>query len=162
MARRPPLITGCSLLVLAVGGVLLARYTSHKLEAGKMVRGEVPGATFLDAKVLGVRDISTYQCELSVQVVNETEMIREWADRGECPRFRAGGPAQMAKLPGDDELQLVHGTWASTGNGKFDEALLGGEHLCTAVLALAGVLFVGLGLRARKPPPRVPPARVVA
>jgi hypothetical protein len=120
---RPVFLSvGGGLLLLALGAFAVSRYTGNKLEAGKMIRGELPGATTFDAEVLDVDDISAAQCKLGLRVViaGVPRDFFEWADRVDCPRYHPGGTAAVAQVAGDDELYLVHGTWASPGNGQFD------------------------------------------
>jgi hypothetical protein len=144
--------------VLGLLAGLTAIYTSGKLQRGRMVRGEVPGATYYDGTIRSVQHVGGArsqrsgeklpdQCavDVEVEIDGRRHTEREWADEGECRSMRPGGPATLARVPGDDSLYLKNGTWASPGNGRFDEVLLAIE----LVLAGAGALAtLALGLRA--------------
>jgi hypothetical protein len=161
--RPVSLSVGGGLVALALGALAVSHYTAHKLDTGKMVRGELPGATMLDAKVLAVDMISKSQCKLALRVVigGESRDFTEWADSVDCSRYHPHGTAAVAQVAGDDELHLVHGTWASSENGQFDAALLVAERAIVAVLALAGLGSIAAGLRRRRIPSTLPTARVV-
>ena len=149
------LAVGGGVLVLALGAAALVHYTQHKLDLGGMVRGELPGATFVDADILAIRPHRgaesqlgegrfADQCELEMRatIAGAVRSVRDWAD-ADCPSYRVGGTARIAFVPGETEPYLQHGTWASQGNAAFDRGLLVGER---GIAIALGVVGLGLGL----------------
>jgi hypothetical protein len=149
-------VLGGACLLFALGALAVSRYTAHKLEAGRMARGDIPGATFVDAEVLDYHALQ-YQCELSLRVVidGSERTVRDWAEEPACSTMEIGSHTPMARLPGDHELYLKNGTWASPGNGRFDEGLLAVERLIAAIaaalaLGAAIALVAGVGRQAKR------------
>lgn len=99
-----------ALLVLAVlaalgalGALGLSAYTSHKLDRGRMVRGEMAGATFARATIVrkehveggrSERDGRRFpdQCMLELEVPGRARPVKDWADEPVCATRWARGP----------------------------------------------------------------------
>jgi hypothetical protein len=143
--------------IFAVLGMLVfatSFYTAGKLERGKMVRGDIPGATFFTGTVASTELHEGYdrregrvpdQCKLTVNVkVDGTERtIDEWMT-APCTDTPNGSTVEIARVPGDSSLYLKNGTWASVGNRALDETFLFAERSIGFGLAgLAGLLAIG-------------------
>ena len=129
------------LAALAVAGVAgcgaLSSYTSGKLERMRMLRGEAPGATFVEGRVTSFRMLEHEQCEIVVDV--DGQPSRQWADGPACAAFSVGSTATLARTPGDARFELKGGTYVSDGNMKFDASLLIIERVFVGLFAFAAV-----------------------
>lgn len=131
-------------LLAALGAFALSLYTSSKLEKMEMIRGDVPGATFVTGTVSSIRMLGKFdQCELEVRA--EDSLSRQWADGEACTAMARGSEVTLARLPGEAELHLKNGTWASRGNTRFDEQLLLVER---AIAGSCGLGAIVLGIAA--------------
>jgi hypothetical protein len=132
-------------------------YTAGKLERGRMVRGEIPGAVYfvgvVEASVPreGRANTSTGgkfpdQCELAVRVTIDgaERTVTEWMTSPDCDGVSIGSSVEIARVPGDSSLYLKNGTWASVGNRALDEKFLLGERaIGSGLFALALLLALG-------------------
>lgn len=138
--------------------MLLAGYTSHKLDLGRMVRGELPGATFFDGEVLETEPVPGAlpdQCALVVGFVSDgvLQTTREWANEPACAAMPVGSHVRLAMPGNEPDLYLPTGTWASPGNAAFDAMLVKGEHVAAGVFAVASVaLGMAVQLARRRRP----------
>lgn len=139
---------------LAAGAFAVSLYTAKKLDRGRMVRGEIPGASFFDATVASKRAVSgdpsaatgdenlPDQCELELTVTPPPpappRAARDWGDEAWCATVHTGDHVKVAVLPDDGAIYLQDGTWASPGNATFDRKLLGIERAAAGTSAVVG------------------------
>jgi hypothetical protein len=130
--------------IFMAGCLALSSYTSGKLDRMRMIRGDVPGATFVTGTVRSIRATQSGQCELVVDA--EGTSTKQWSDSEGCAAtFAPGTQVTLARTPGEPGLELKNGTYVSDGNMAFDTVLLVIERVGAGVLACVAL---GLGIAA--------------